>query len=121
MHDTHDVCSYNKEMYVAIWYHKFQPLYLKVLPTPQVERMVSLDGASFSRRRKEGRSLFIGVWFMLNFFMGGWCCFPGGMAFPASPLNSSTACCQCEEKLLCTFNFLNCVTRIITHHFLLRT
>ena len=35
---------------------------------------------------KDGRSLFIGKWFKLKCFIGGWCCFPGG----GIPLNSST-------------------------------
>ena len=35
---------------------------------------------------KDGQSLFIGEWFMLKCFMGGWCCFSGD----GIPLNSSS-------------------------------
>ena len=35
----------------------------------------------------EGWPLFMGEWFTLKCFMGGWCCFGGN----ASPINSNTA------------------------------
>ena len=47
---------------------------------------------AFQADVKEGLSLYIGKWFMLKCFMGGWCCFPEGWHAPAQPFNSSTAC-----------------------------